>query len=86
MYEKSTFEGHDARLLRFPKPTDESFPGGHKMPKNEEYWIAGCLGITEPCSDVCKIKSKVDLIWSQIRSKDQLFGDLDLISDHFSNN
>ena len=50
MYNKLINEGHDARLLRF-SPNDGN-PGGHKNIQNEEYWIAGCLGITESCSKV----------------------------------
>ena len=52
MYDRLINEGHDARLLRF-SPSDGN-PGGHKNIQNEEYWIAGCLGISESCSKVRK--------------------------------
>ena len=52
MYERMVTEGHDARLLRFSPPSDGTIPGGHQDPKNKHYWIAGCLGITAPCSTV----------------------------------
>ena len=55
MYERMVTEGHDARLLRFSPPSDGTIPGGHQDPKNKHYWIAGCLGITAPCSTVSNI-------------------------------
>ena len=53
MYERSEREGHDARLFRFT-PTDDTVPGSHKDQQNLEYWRMGCLGLNEPCSDVCE--------------------------------
>ena len=55
MNEKLKNEGHDARLLRFSPSDDGTISGGHQNPKNEAYWIAGCLGITEACSEVNEI-------------------------------
>ena len=52
MYETLLREGHDARLLRFAPSADGTIPGGHQDPKNKEFWRVGCLGITEPCSQV----------------------------------
>ena len=52
MYERLVNEGHNGRLLRFSPPADGTIPGGHKNPQNTYYWIAGCLAITEPCSEV----------------------------------
>ena len=52
MYERLVDEGHDARLLRFSPSDDGTIAGGHKDPKNTMYWIAGCLGITDPCDQV----------------------------------
>ena len=28
------------------------FVGGHSDPQNKEFWQVGCLGITDPCSEV----------------------------------
>ena len=55
MNEKLKNEGHDARLLRFSPSDDGTIRGGHRRPMNEAYWIAGCLGITEACSEVNEI-------------------------------
>ena len=52
MYENMLEEGHDARLLRFSPSDDKTIKGGHKTPKNSEYWQIGCLGITPLCSQV----------------------------------
>ena len=52
MYEALKAEGHDARLLRFSASDDGTIPGGHKSPKNAEFWKVGCLGVTESCSEV----------------------------------
>merc|ERR1712038_118684 len=54
MYERSRNEGHEARLLRFDKSTDGTIAGTHKNVQNLEYWVAGCLGITQPCSTQCE--------------------------------
>jgi len=54
MYERLVDEGHDARLLRFSPSDDGTIAGGHKDPKNTMYWIAGCLGITDPCDQACE--------------------------------
>jgi len=54
MYEKMLDEGHDARLLLFSPSGDETIPGDHSQVKNAYYWIVGCLGITEPCTQACE--------------------------------
>ena len=53
MYEKSLNEEHEARLLRFDKG-DGTIKGGHSDPRNVDDWFVGCLGIKEPCSDLCE--------------------------------
>ena len=52
MYEALINEGHDGRLLRFSPNGD--IKGKHKAPRNLVYWQVSCLGITEPCSEVCE--------------------------------
>lgn len=54
MYNALKDEGHDARLLRFAKSEDGTITGGHKDPKNVGYWVIGCLGITDQCSESCE--------------------------------
>ena len=35
---------------------DILIPGNHKSPQNLVYWIAGCLGLADPCSKECEEK------------------------------
>ena len=55
MYSKLLDEGHDVRLLRFSPSQDGTIQGGHRFPTNGQFWIVGCLGITESCSKECEV-------------------------------
>jgi len=46
MYKRTSAEGFDSRYFEFAG-------GSHVEPKNNKEWYAGCLGLTEPCSDAC---------------------------------
>lgn len=56
MYQRMKDEGHDPRRFRFAVPEDGSIAGGHttKSPRNTVYWMVGCLGMTEQCSQECE--------------------------------
>ena len=54
MYEKLIDEGHDGRLFRFSPSADGTIKGSHKDVQNVEYWVLGCLGVTEQCSATCE--------------------------------
>lgn len=51
MFEVAGREGHDVRLLRFMPEQGDS--GGHKPPNNGFDWLAGCLGLSNRCTDTC---------------------------------
>merc|ERR1719291_158383 len=46
MYKRTSAEGFDSREFEFAD-------GSHVEPQNNKEWYAGCLGVTEPCSDAC---------------------------------
>lgn len=54
MYSALEKEGQDARLLIFSPAPEFGISGGHKSPRNQHAWMAGCLGITEQCTVQCE--------------------------------
>ena len=54
MHDKLILESHAGNLLRFSPSSDGSIDGGHKDVLNKEHWLAGCLGITNTCSEACE--------------------------------